>query len=219
MHSHPKIYNQKFPGFLPSSQKQLTRLHISCRGTIEDDGYGMLQVRNPLISMVHLQKPPSAFINAECVQNFVMVLRMAEGVLECCGKLLNIFACFKNVVMALPLHTQLTSMVVYAPYAPSQSLQLAGLSLSVAPNSSRKLGGGALTFGVSSLYTSGWLAHLLFNKWFQKIFLFGFLAVFGFWPYIHHVFFNVFTWILAVIIFFCAYHFDTFCFWGVINAV
>ncbi|XP_003964099.2 poly(ADP-ribose) glycohydrolase [Takifugu rubripes] len=27
-----------------SSQKQLTRLHISCRGTIEDDGYGMLQV-------------------------------------------------------------------------------------------------------------------------------------------------------------------------------
>ncbi|XP_072312612.1 poly(ADP-ribose) glycohydrolase-like [Eucyclogobius newberryi] len=27
-----------------SSQKQLTRLHITCEGTIEDDGYGMLQV-------------------------------------------------------------------------------------------------------------------------------------------------------------------------------
>ncbi|CAF98668.1 unnamed protein product, partial [Tetraodon nigroviridis] len=27
-----------------SSQKQLTRLHITCQGTIEDDGYGMLQV-------------------------------------------------------------------------------------------------------------------------------------------------------------------------------
>lgn len=27
-----------------SSEKQLTRLHITCEGTIEDDGYGMLQV-------------------------------------------------------------------------------------------------------------------------------------------------------------------------------
>lgn len=81
----------------------------------------------------------------------------------------------KNVVVTLPLHAQLTSMVIYAPYAPSQSLQLAGQSLSVATNSSRKLRGGAsfiqslpLTFGVSSLYTLGRLAHLLFNKWFQK---------------------------------------------------
>lgn len=57
--------NPKFPVFLSSSQKQLTRLHISCRGTIEDNGYGMLQVRNPLISMVHSQKPLSALFNAE----------------------------------------------------------------------------------------------------------------------------------------------------------
>lgn len=78
--------------------------------------------------MVHLQKPLSASFNAECVQKFVMVLRMAEGVLECCGKLLNIFAFFKNVVVVLPLYTQLTSMVIYAPYAPSQSLALAGQS-------------------------------------------------------------------------------------------
>ncbi len=28
-----------------SSKKQLTRLHITCKGTIEDEGYGMLQVR------------------------------------------------------------------------------------------------------------------------------------------------------------------------------
>lgn len=30
-----------------SSQSQLTRLHITCEGTIEDDGYGMLQVGIP----------------------------------------------------------------------------------------------------------------------------------------------------------------------------
>lgn len=101
----------------------------------------MLQVRNPFISMVHLQKPLSASFNAGCVRNG---LRMAEGVLECCGKLLNIFAFFKNVVV-----TQLTSMVMYAPYAPSQSLVLAGQSLSVAPNSSRKLRGG-FTFLISA---------------------------------------------------------------------
>lgn len=28
-----------------SSQTKLTKLHITCEGTIEDDGYGMLQVR------------------------------------------------------------------------------------------------------------------------------------------------------------------------------
>ncbi|XP_078480054.1 LOW QUALITY PROTEIN: poly(ADP-ribose) glycohydrolase-like [Lampetra planeri] len=32
------------PLFSSSSQTQLTRLHITCEGTIEDDGYGMLQV-------------------------------------------------------------------------------------------------------------------------------------------------------------------------------
>lgn len=30
--------------FCQSSQTQLTHLHITCEGTIEDDGYGMLQV-------------------------------------------------------------------------------------------------------------------------------------------------------------------------------
>lgn len=94
MHTHPIINNQKFPVFLLSSQKRLTRLHISCRGTIEDDGYGMLQVRNPLISMVHLQKPLSVLFNAECVQKIVM----AEGVFECCGRLLNIFAFLKKML-------------------------------------------------------------------------------------------------------------------------
>lgn len=29
-----------------SSQLRLTKLHITCEGTIEDDGYGMLQVRS-----------------------------------------------------------------------------------------------------------------------------------------------------------------------------
>ncbi|MEQ2308996.1 hypothetical protein AMECASPLE_034066, partial [Ameca splendens] len=33
-----------------SSQTLLTRLHITCEGTIEDDGYGMLQVR-PLLEV------------------------------------------------------------------------------------------------------------------------------------------------------------------------
>lgn len=32
------------PFFLSSSQTQLTRLHITCEGTIEEHGYGMLQV-------------------------------------------------------------------------------------------------------------------------------------------------------------------------------
>lgn len=32
------------PPHWESSQTQLTRLHITCKGTIEDDGYGMLQV-------------------------------------------------------------------------------------------------------------------------------------------------------------------------------
>lgn len=29
-----------------SSQTKLTKLHITCEGTIEDDGHGMLQVRH-----------------------------------------------------------------------------------------------------------------------------------------------------------------------------
>ncbi|KAG7262738.1 hypothetical protein CRUP_038257 [Coryphaenoides rupestris] len=32
-----------------SSQTHLTRLHITCEGTIEDDGYGMLQVGPPAV--------------------------------------------------------------------------------------------------------------------------------------------------------------------------
>lgn len=35
------LFNFVFPF---SSQKQLTRLHITCEGTIEENGYGMLQV-------------------------------------------------------------------------------------------------------------------------------------------------------------------------------
>ena len=36
---------------LPSSSKTLmTRLHITCEGTIEEHGYGMLQVRVPFRS-------------------------------------------------------------------------------------------------------------------------------------------------------------------------
>lgn len=57
MHEPLKKCNQKFSLFSLSSQKQLTRLHITCQGTIEDDGYGMLQVHFFQNLMAHLQKP------------------------------------------------------------------------------------------------------------------------------------------------------------------
>lgn len=39
-----------------SSQTPLTKLHITCEGTIEDDGYGMLQVRESMQGMHKLER-------------------------------------------------------------------------------------------------------------------------------------------------------------------
>lgn len=39
-----------------SSQTPLTKLHITCEGTIEDDGYGMLQVRESMRGMHELER-------------------------------------------------------------------------------------------------------------------------------------------------------------------
>lgn len=54
----------------------------------------MLQVRNPLNLMVHLQKTVRALF-AECVLKLVLVLGITEGVLKWRGEFLNIFAFFK----------------------------------------------------------------------------------------------------------------------------
>lgn len=43
---------------------------------------------------------------------FGMVFRMAEGVLECFGKLLNIFAFFKNVIGEADLHGHVCSLSI-----------------------------------------------------------------------------------------------------------
>lgn len=50
--------------------------------------------------MVHLQKTCALF--AECVLNLVLVLGIAEGVLELGGELLNIFAFFKMFSWPMP---------------------------------------------------------------------------------------------------------------------
>lgn len=78
-----------------SSQTPLTKLHITCEGTIEDDGYGMLQVRESMRGMHELEIVAQTSCLFECAwfpSSFPLLSRL---VLESSTQ--NAYYCWKGL--------------------------------------------------------------------------------------------------------------------------